>query len=138
VTRRARCFESEPLKVTLVIVGLLFCAAAYPLILMVKEDPALAMMMSLSATLGIFLLLASRNPRSRLVLAGTSSRTPVKAHEVMADRLKDHAQRQLDTIEPVPNHCVGNVRGMPVKDACPGGLFFWPSTVLRRAHGSES
>jgi hypothetical protein len=41
---------------------LLFCAAVYPLMLMVKQDPALAMMMSLYATLGIFLLLASRNP----------------------------------------------------------------------------
>ena len=50
------------LKVVLALVGLLFCAAVYPLLLMVKEDPALAMMMSLYATLGIFLLLASRNP----------------------------------------------------------------------------
>ena len=50
------------LKVVLVVVGLLFCAAVYPLLLMVKEEPALAMMMSLYATLGIFLLLASRNP----------------------------------------------------------------------------
>ena len=50
------------LKVVLALVGLLFCAAVYPLLLMVKEDPALAMLMSLYATLGIFLLLASRNP----------------------------------------------------------------------------
>ena len=50
------------LKVVLVVLGLLFCAALYPLILMVKQDPALAMMMSLYATLGTFLLLASRNP----------------------------------------------------------------------------
>ena len=50
------------LKVVLALVGLLFCAAVYPLLLTVKEDPALAMMMSLYATLGIFLLLASRNP----------------------------------------------------------------------------
>ena len=33
------------LKVVLVLVGLLFCAGVYPLILMVKQDPALAMMM---------------------------------------------------------------------------------------------
>ena len=46
----------------LVVVGLLFCAAVYPLILMVKRDPALAMMMTLYVTLGIFLLLAARNP----------------------------------------------------------------------------
>jgi hypothetical protein len=35
------------------------------LLLMVKEDPALAMMMSLYATLGIFLLFASRNPSTQ-------------------------------------------------------------------------
>jgi len=52
------------LKVVLVVLGLLFCAAVYPLILMVKQDPALAMMMSLYAALGVFLLLASRNSSS--------------------------------------------------------------------------
>jgi drug/metabolite transporter superfamily protein YnfA len=56
--------RERALKVVLVLVGLLFCAGVYPLILMVKQDPALAMMMSLYATLGIFLLLASRNPSS--------------------------------------------------------------------------
>jgi tryptophan-rich sensory protein len=64
------------LKVVLVIVGLLFCAAVYPLILMVKHDPALAMMMSLYATLGVFLLLSSRNPsahRSLIAFAAWSS-----------------------------------------------------------------
>jgi Na+-driven multidrug efflux pump len=50
------------LKIVLVLVGLLFCAAVYPLMLMAKQDPALAMMMSLYATLGVFLLLASRSP----------------------------------------------------------------------------
>ena len=52
------------LKVVLVVVGLLFCAGVYPLVLMAKQDPALAMMMSLYVTLGIFLLLAARNPSS--------------------------------------------------------------------------
>jgi len=64
------------LKVVLVVVGLLFCAAVYPLILMAKHDPALAMMMSVYATLGIFLLLASRNPsahRSLIAFAAWSS-----------------------------------------------------------------
>jgi len=68
--------RERALKVVLVVVGLLFCAAVYPLILMVKQDPALAMMMSLYATLGIFLLLASRNPsahRSLIAFAAWSS-----------------------------------------------------------------
>ena len=47
------------IKVVLVVVGLIFVAGVYPLILMAKQDPALAMLMSLYVTLGIFLLLAS-------------------------------------------------------------------------------
>jgi hypothetical protein len=65
--------RERALKVVLVVVGLLFCASVYPLILMVKQDPALAMMMSLYATLGIFLLLASRNPSAyRSLIAFTA------------------------------------------------------------------
>jgi uncharacterized membrane protein len=52
------------LKIVLVVLGLLFCAAVYPLMLMAKQDPALAMMMSLYATLGVFLLLASPRPHT--------------------------------------------------------------------------
>ena len=54
--------RERALKIVLVVVGLLFCAGVYPLILMVKQDPALAMMLSLYATLGVFLLLASGDP----------------------------------------------------------------------------
>jgi drug/metabolite transporter superfamily protein YnfA len=68
--------RERALKVVLVVVGLLFCAGAYPLILMMKQDPALAMMMSLYVTLGVFLLLASRDPsahRSLIAFAAWSS-----------------------------------------------------------------
>ena len=68
--------RERALKVVLVLLGLLFCAGVYPLALMAKEEPALAMMMSLYVTLGIFLLLASRNPsahRSLIAFAGWSS-----------------------------------------------------------------
>ena len=51
------------LRIVLVLVGLLFTAMVYPLVLFVKQEPALAMQMSLYVTLGIFLLLASRNPQ---------------------------------------------------------------------------
>jgi hypothetical protein len=61
------------LKVVLVIVGLLFTAMIYPLVLFVKQEPALAMMMSLYVTLGIFLLLAARNPSAnRSLIAFTA------------------------------------------------------------------
>ena len=65
--------RERALKVLLVVVGLLFCAAGYPLVLMAKQDPALAMMMSLYATLGVFLLVASRNPSAhRSLIAFTA------------------------------------------------------------------
>ena len=68
--------RERALKVVLVVVGLLFCAGVYPMILMAKQDPALAMMMSLYVTLGVFLLLASRDPsahRSLIAFAAWSS-----------------------------------------------------------------
>jgi tryptophan-rich sensory protein len=68
--------RERALKVVLVVVGLIFSALAYPLVRFVKQDPALAMMMSLYTTLGIFLLLASRNPsahRSLIAFAAWSS-----------------------------------------------------------------
>jgi hypothetical protein len=65
--------QEGALKIVLVSVGLLFCAGVYPLMLMVKQDPALAMMLSLYATLGVFLLLASRNPAAhRSLIAFTA------------------------------------------------------------------
>jgi hypothetical protein len=65
--------RERAMKVVLVLLGLLFCAGVYPLVLMVKEEPALAMMLSLYVTLGIFLLLASRNPSAnRSLIAFTA------------------------------------------------------------------
>jgi len=65
--------RERALKVVLVLVGLLFTAMVYPLVLFVKQDPALAMMMSLYVTLGIFLLLAARNPSAnRSLIAFTA------------------------------------------------------------------
>jgi len=61
------------LKVVLVVVGLVFSALVYPMILFVKEEPALAMMLSVYVTLGIFLLLAARNPSAhRSLIAFTA------------------------------------------------------------------
>jgi hypothetical protein len=65
--------RERALKIVLVLVGLLFVAGVIPLIMMAKQDPALAMMMSLYATLGVFLLLASRNPSAhRSLIAFTA------------------------------------------------------------------
>jgi len=68
--------RERTLRVVLVIVGLLFLATVYPLLFLVRDEPSLQMMLSLYATLGVFLLLASRNPsahRSLIAFAAWSS-----------------------------------------------------------------
>ena len=54
--------RGRTLKVVLGLVGLIFLALVYPLVVFVRQDPALSMMFSLYVTLGVFLLLAIRNP----------------------------------------------------------------------------
>jgi hypothetical protein len=62
--------RERALKVVLVVVGLLFLAAIYPLTIFFSREPALAMMLSLYVTLGGFLLLAARNPSAHRSLIG--------------------------------------------------------------------
>jgi succinate-acetate transporter protein len=53
--------------------GLLFTAGIVPLAMFFSREPAVAMIMSIYVTLGIFLLLAARNPganRSLIAFAG--------------------------------------------------------------------
>jgi hypothetical protein len=67
--------RERALKAVLVLVGLIFVALAYPLVAM-RLDEALQMMLSVYVTLGIFLLLAARNPaayRSVIAFAAWSS-----------------------------------------------------------------
>jgi hypothetical protein len=65
--------RERALKVVLVVVGVIFCALVYPMTMFVRQEPALAMMLSLYVTLGIFLLLAARNPSAnRSLIAFTA------------------------------------------------------------------
>lgn len=65
--------RATALKVALAVIGVLFLALAYPMLIFVRQDPALSMMLSLYVTLGIFLLLAIRNPAShRSLIAFTA------------------------------------------------------------------
>jgi len=65
--------RERALKTVLVLVGLFFAAMVYPMVLFVKQEPALAMMLSLYVTLGIFLLIAVRNPSAhRSLIAFTA------------------------------------------------------------------
>lgn len=65
--------RERALKVVLVVVGFIFFGLVYPLTMFVRQEPALAMMLSLYVTLGIFLLLAARNPSAnRSLIAFTA------------------------------------------------------------------
>src|SRR5215472_10708349 len=89
--------REKVLKVVLVVLGLLFCAGVYPLVLMAKEEPALAMMMSVYVTLGIFLLLAARNPSANRSLIGFTAWSSFAHAAVMAVQGSLHwiARREL-------------------------------------------
>ncbi len=73
-------WRDRALKIVLVLVGLLFTAAVYPLVGSLRDpagsDTGDTMMMSLYFTLGLFLLIAVRNPaahRSVIAFAAWSS-----------------------------------------------------------------
>jgi len=52
------------LKIVLALTGVLFLVTVYPMVLFVREEPALSMMLCLYVVLGVFLLLAIRNPEA--------------------------------------------------------------------------
>ena len=88
--------RERALKVVLVLVGLVFSAGIYPVVTSVRDgwqankEDALPMMLSLYVTLGIFLLLAARNPsanRSVIAFAAWSSFAHAAVMAVMAVRL---------------------------------------------------
>lgn len=97
--------RERALKVVLVLVGLLFSAGIFPMMIMVRSvlqpqnESALpialktadeAMMLSLYATLGIFLLLAARDPsahRSVIAFAAWSSFAHAAVMAVMSIQL---------------------------------------------------
>lgn len=65
--------REKALRIVLTLVGMLFLALIYPLAVFMRQEPALAMMLSLYVTLGIFLLLAARNPSAnRSLIAFTA------------------------------------------------------------------
>jgi hypothetical protein len=72
----ATMMRERALQVVLVVLGVLFVATIYPLVAFIRQEPALAMMLSLYVTLGVFLLLAVRNPaahRSVILFTAWSS-----------------------------------------------------------------
>jgi len=76
--------RERALKAVLVLVGLLFLAGVYPLTMFLSREPALAMMLSLYVTLGIFLLLAVRNPSANRSLVAFTAWSSFAHAAVMA------------------------------------------------------
>ena len=88
--------REKALKILLILLGLLFVAGVYPLVTSVRggwqanKEDALPMMLSLYVTLGIFLLLAARDPsanRSVIAFAAWSSFAHGAVMAVMAVHL---------------------------------------------------
>jgi FtsH-binding integral membrane protein len=77
-------FGARAQKVVLIIVGLLFVATVYPLVFLVRDEPTLQMMLSLYVTLGVFLLLASRNPSAHRSLIAFAAWSSIAHASVMA------------------------------------------------------
>lgn len=77
----------------MVIVGLLFIATIYPLVILRNEE-TLQMMLSVYVTLGVFLLLASRNPSAnRSIIAFTAWSSFAHAAVMAVQSLPDAAER---------------------------------------------
>ena len=86
--------RERALKAVLVLVGLLFSALAYPMTMFLRQEPALAMMLSLYVTLGIFLLIAVRNPSAhRSLIAFTAWSSFVHAAVMAVQAYQNVIQR---------------------------------------------
>ena len=76
------------LKVVLVLVGLVFLATAYPLLML--REPALQMMLGVYVTLGLFLLFAVRNPSANRSLIAFTAWSSLVHAAIMAVQLSRH------------------------------------------------
>lgn len=76
--------RERALKVVLVLVGLLFTAGIYPLTWLLQSEAAIAMMLSLYVTLGIFLLIGARNPSANRSLIAFTAWSSLAHAAVMA------------------------------------------------------
>ncbi len=79
--------RERALRILLVLVGLLFSATVYPLMMFLwqpNQSGYAAMMLSLYVTLGIFLLLAARNPSANRSLIAFTAWSSLAHAAVMA------------------------------------------------------
>jgi hypothetical protein len=77
--------RERALKVVLVVVGLLFLAVLYPMFMM--PNPELQMLFCVYATLGLFLLLAARNPSAHRSLIAFTAWSSLVHAALMAEQV---------------------------------------------------
>ena len=96
--------RERALKVVLIVVGLIFTAGLYPIFTTVRDgwqankEDATPMMLSLYVALGIFLLLAARNPaanRSVIIYGGWANIAHASVMTVMATHLPNERADML-------------------------------------------
>jgi hypothetical protein len=87
--------REKALKIVLGFVGTLFLALTYPLIVFVRQEPSLSMMFSVYVTLGVFLLLAIRNPMAnRSLIAFTAWSSFAHAALMGTQAMRNMVQRE--------------------------------------------
>jgi hypothetical protein len=62
--------RTKALQIAVVCTGCIFVALLYPLVVFLKEEPALSMMFSVYVTLGVYLFVAARRPSEHRSLIG--------------------------------------------------------------------
>jgi hypothetical protein len=91
-------WRERALKIVLVLVGLLFSAGVYPLVMSFwqpNQSEYAAMMLSVYVTLGVFLLLAARNPSAnRSLVAFTAWSSFAHAAVMGLQAFRNFIQRQ--------------------------------------------
>ena len=89
--------RERALKILLVVVGLLFSALVYPMVTFLRppsQTDALPMMLSLYVALGIFLLVAARNPAAnRSLIAFTAWSSFAHAAVMVVQAFHDVGER---------------------------------------------
>ncbi|HZQ21590.1 MAG TPA: DUF6632 domain-containing protein [Terriglobales bacterium] len=86
--------RERALKVVLIMVGLIFVATAYPLAAMPLPE-VLQMVLSVYATLGVFLLLASRNPAAHRSLIAFTAWSSFAHAAVVVAQSKHNADERM-------------------------------------------
>ncbi|MBW8747598.1 MAG: hypothetical protein JF584_08545 [Acidobacteria bacterium] len=88
----------KALKIVLVLVGIIFVALAYPMVIFIREEPALSMMLSLYVTLGIFLLIAARNPSAHRSLIAFTAWSSLAHAALMGTQAMRHMVARVELI----------------------------------------